>query len=101
MGNKIEWELKITPINTATFEASVESTRIETDETDSQNPVIVSTDTYSVSRARIETQAEQLAVAQEILDKRQKEKDDATAVQNFISAAETAGKQYLEANDNG
>lgn len=101
MANKVEWELDIIPINISTYEASINATRIETDEADPQNPIIVSEDTYTVPRARIETQAEQIAVAQEVLSKRQKEKDDATVVQNFVSAAETAGKQYLEANDNG
>ena len=88
------WDLKITPINISTYEASIEATR--TDDTDPDNPMV-----YIVSRARIETQAEQIAVAQEVLAKRQKEKDNAAVVQDFVSAAETAGKQYLEANDNG
>ena len=86
---------------TSTFEASITATRTETDETDPQNPVIISTDVYSVSRAPIETTQQQLAVAQEILAKRQTEKDANIIIQNFVSALKASGKQYLEANDNG
>lgn len=101
MANKIEWKLKIIPINISTFEASIVATRTETDETDLQNPVVVSVDMYRVPRAKIQTQTQQLAVAQEILAKRQTEKDANIIIQNFVSELKASGKQYLEANDNG
>ncbi len=99
MANKIEWELDITPINISTFEASIVATRTETDETDPQNPVIVSEDSYTVSRAKIETQAEQLAVGQEIRAKHLAGLATATAIRAFVADAEAAGKQYLEAQE--
>ena len=62
----ITWDLKVTPINISTYEASIVATRTETNETDPQNPVIVSVDTYNVHRAKIQTSAQQFAVGQEI-----------------------------------
>ena len=90
----ITWELEITPINISTYEACIVATR--TDSEDINNP-----QTYIVHRAKIQTSTEQLAVAQEILAKRQTEKDANIIIQNFVSALKASGKQYLETNDNG
>ena len=92
----ITWELKITPINISTYEASIDATRTETNETDPQNPVIVSIDTYTVHRAKIETQVQQLAVGQEIRAKHLAALAATAAVQAFVADAEAAGKTYLE-----
>lgn len=96
MANKIEWELKITPINISTYEASIEATRTETDETDPQNPVVVSVDIYNVAKAKIQTPLEQLAVGQEIREKHLAALAATTAVEAFVEEAEAAGKAYLE-----
>lgn len=92
----ITWELEITPINISTFEASIEATRTETDETDPQNHVIVSVDTYNVPRAKIETPEQQLDVGQEIRQKHLAALANTAAVEAFVHDAELAGKQYLE-----
>lgn len=99
MTNKIEWELTITPINISTFEASIEATRTETDESDLQNPLIVSSDTYKVHRAKIKTSAEQLAVGQEIRAKHLAALAKNAAVYAFVADAKAAGKAYLEAQE--
>ena len=57
----ITWELKITPINISTYEASIVATRI--DDTDSEN---IDIKIYTVPRAKIQTDAQKLAVGQEI-----------------------------------
>jgi len=99
VANKIEWELDITPIDISTFKASIAATRTETDETDPQNPVIVSVDTYTVPRARIETPAEQLAVGQEIREKHLAALAATAAIKAFVADTEAAGKAYLEAQE--
>lgn len=99
MANKVEWELAITPINISTFEASIEATRTETDESDPQNPVVVSIDTYNMHRAKIETSEDQLAVGQEIRAKHLAALAENAAVRAFVADAEAAGKAYLEAQE--
>lgn len=99
MANKIEWELEITPIDISTFEASIIATRTETDETDPQNPVIVSVDTYTVPKAKIKTSAQQLAVGIEIREKHLAALAETAKVKAFVVDAEAAGKAYLEAKE--
>lgn len=96
MANKIEWELDITPINMSTFEVSTVATRTETNETDPENPVVVSEHTYTVHRAKIETPEQQLAVGQEIRAKHLAALAETAAVKAFVADAEAAGKTYLE-----
>lgn len=99
MANKIEWELEITPIDISTYEASIVATRTETDETDPQNPVIVSVDTYNIARAKIQTNAQKLIVGQEIRAKHLAALATTAAVKVFVADAEAAGKVYLEAQE--
>jgi hypothetical protein len=96
MANKVEWDLKMTPINISTYEVSIAATRTETDETDPQNPVVVSSVSYNVARAKIETSQDQLNVGQEIWSKHQAALAKAAAVDAFVADAEAAGKAYLE-----
>ena len=99
MANKIEWELEITPIDISTFEASIIATRTETDEKDLQNPVVVSVDTYTVHRAKIQTPAQQLAVGKEIRAKHLAALAATASVRAFVADTEAAGKAYLEAQE--
>lgn len=99
MSNKVKWELVITPINISTFEASIVATRTETNETDPQNPVVVSIDTYTVPRAKIQTDEQKLAVGQEIREKRLAALAATEVVRAFVAGAEAAGKAYLEAQE--
>lgn len=87
----VTWELKITPINIATFEASIVATRI--DNTDLEN---IDIKIYTVSRAKIQTDAQKLAVGQEIRAKHLAALAATAAVEAFVADAEAAGKQYLE-----
>lgn len=88
----ITWELEITPINISTYEASIKATR--TDDTDPDNPMV-----YIVHRAKIETPAQQLAVADEIWAKHQAHLAHDTVIDNFVSALEANGKANLEARE--
>ena len=92
----ITWDLKVTPINISTYEASIVATRTETNETDPQNPVIVSVDTYNVHRAKIQTSAQQFAVGQEIRAKHLAALAATAEVEAFVADVEAAGKAYLE-----
>lgn len=87
----ITWELKITPINISTFEASIVATR-----TDDDNPENITVMVYTVHRAKIETSEQQLAIGKEIRAKHLAALAEASAVQAFVSGAEAAGKAYLE-----
>ena len=87
----ITWELKITPINISTYEASIVAIRI--DNTDLEN---IDIKTYMISRAKIQTSAQQLAVGQEIRAKHLAALAATAAVEAFTADAEAAGKQYLE-----
>ena len=91
----ISWKLTVTPINISTHEASIDATRTDDD------PVTGSVWIGNVAIAKIETPAEQLAVAQEILAKRQAYLNTTTAVADFIDETVSAGKTYLETNDIG
>lgn len=86
----ITWELKITPINISTYEASIVATR--TDDDPAKPTVMV----YAVHRAKIETQAHKLAVAQEIRAKHLAALAATAAVEAFVVDAEAEGKAYLE-----
>ena len=88
----VTWELKITPINISTYEASIVA--IQTDSGDIDNPKI-----YIVHRAKIETPAQQLAVGQEIWAKHLAALAATAVVEAFVADAEAAGKQYLEAQE--
>ena len=88
----IIWELEITPINISTYEASIDATR--TDDTDPDNPMV-----YNVARAKIETPAQQVAVADEIWEKHQVALASNAAVEAFVSVLEAAGKSNLEARE--
>jgi len=88
----ITWKLEITPINTATYEASIEATR--TDSEDPDNPT-----TYTVARAPLETPAQQLAVLDEIWAKHLAALSATAAVEAFVTALESAGKTTLEARE--
>ena len=88
----ITWELKITPINISTYEASIVATRI--DDTDPEKPIVM---VYTVHRAKIQTDAQQLAVGQEIREKHLAALATTAAVKAFVEDAEAAGKAYLEA----
>jgi hypothetical protein len=90
----ITWELKITPINISTYEASIVAIRI--DDTDPEN---IDIKTYMVSRAKIQTPAQQIAVADEIWDKHQVALAATAEVVAFTSGLETAGKTNLEARE--
>lgn len=90
----IEWELDITPINISTFEASIVATR--TDKEDPENPTVM---VYIVPRAKIETQAQQLDVGQEIWAKHLAALAATAEVEAFVADAEAAGKTYLEAQE--
>ena len=87
----ITWELKITPINISTYEASIVAIRV--DDTDLEN---IDIKTYTVSRAKIQTPAQQLAVGQEIRAKHLTALAATAAIEVFVKDAEVAGKQYLE-----
>lgn len=90
----ITWELTITPINISTKEASAKA--IRTDDTDPDNPK-----TYKVAKAPFNNTAEEEAVGNNILGKRQKDKTKTGAIDSFVNAVEGRLKTYLEANDNG
>lgn len=91
----VSWSTTITPVNVATFEASIVAVRTETDESEQ----VISTDSYTVPRAKIKTQAEKLAVAQELWAKREEDVAENTAVENFVSAAEQSCNDYLEGQE--
>ncbi len=88
----ITWELKITPINISTYEASIVATR--TDSNDPGIPMI-----YKVHRAKIETPEQQLAVADEIWTKHQARLASDVVIENFVSELEALGKSNLEARE--
>lgn len=90
----ISWEIEITPINISTKEAS--AIAIRTDDSDPDNPK-----TYEVAKAPFNSTAEEEAVGDEILGKRQKDKNKTDAIDSFVNAVEGRLKTYLEANDNG
>ena len=85
----VTWEVKITPINISTYEASIVGTR--TDDEGSKS--------YTVPRATIETGPQQIAVMDEIWEKYQNALSDAAAVESFVAAKEAAGKANLEARE--
>ena len=89
----ITWEITdITPIDIDNFVASITAVR------DDGNGNV---STYIVPRAVIETTPQQEAAMQEILAKRAADKAQTDAVTDFINSRKSAGKTYLEANDNG
>ena len=88
----ITWELKITPINISTYEASIEATRI--DDTDPDNPMV-----YNVARVSLETGPQQLAAMDEIWAKHQAALASTAKVEAFVAAKEAAGKANLEARE--
>jgi len=90
----ITWASKITPIDVSTFQASIVATR--TDSEDPDNPMV-----YEVSRASLETEADQLKVAEEIRAKHVAAVAATAAVDSFVSAKEAALNAYLEARENG
>jgi len=90
----ITWELKITPINISTYEASIIA--IRTDNTDSEN---IDIKIYTVPRAKIQTLAQQIAVADEIWDKHQAALASTVIIEAFTSGLEIAGKINLEARE--
>lgn len=85
----VTWELKITPINISTYEASIVATRV--DDADPDNPMV-----YIVHRAKIGTDAQKLAVGQEIRAKHLAALVATAVLKAFVADAEAAGKQYLE-----
>ena len=90
----ITWKPKIVPINISTKEGSV--TAIRTDSADPDNPK-----TYNVPRAPLNDTAEEESVGDEILGKRQKDRNKTAAIAAFVDAIEGRLKTYLETNDNG
>jgi len=95
MASVIKWNTVITPINISTFEASISSTRTEMNESEE----VISTDTYTVPRAKIQTSAQKLAVSQKLWAKREKDVAEKAAVNAFVSVAELACNNYLEAQE--
>ena len=88
----ITWELKITPIDISTKEASIVATR--TDDIDPENPMV-----YNVARAILGTTSQKNAVLDEIWAKHQSHLAEETIVSNFVSALETSGKSNLEGRE--
>ena len=88
----ITWASNITPIDVSTFQASIVATR--TDSEDPDNPMV-----YEVSRASLETAADQLKVAEEIRDKHLAALAATAAIESFISAKQLALNAYLEARE--
>lgn len=86
----VTWDLKVTPINISTFEASILATRTDDDP---ENPSVM---IYTVARAKIETDADKLVVGQEIRAKHLAALAVTAAVETFVADAEAAGKAYLE-----
>lgn len=90
----IMWKLKLTPIDVVKRIGSVIATR--TDDTDLQN---IDIKIYSVARVLFNTQAEQLAVLDEIWEKHQTALVVEEQVQEFLDNLELLGEQYLEARE--
>lgn len=88
----ISWDVKITPINISTYEASIVATR--TDDTD---PTTLKT--YCVPRAIIKTVPQQIAVMDEIWAKHQAALAAGAVAAAFVTAKEVAGKSNLEARE--
>lgn len=88
----ITWELKITPIDIVNKKASVRAVR--TDDANPDNPM-----SYTVAKATIDTQAQKLAVLDEIWAKHQAVLAHNVNVNEFVSALEELGKANLEARE--
>lgn len=89
----ITWTITdIIPIDIDNFIASIIAVR-----NDGEGNV----STYTVPRAKIETDEQQKTAMKEILAKRAEDKMKAAALAAFVDSRKAAGKIYLEANDNG
>lgn len=89
----ITWTITdIAPIDIDNFVASITAVR---------DDGMGNINTYTVPRAIIETTEQQVAVMDEILVKRAKDKARLDAIADFIDSRKAAGKVYLEANDTG
>ena len=90
----ITWTPEITPINKATFEASVTATAVDSEDPD--NPV-----TVEVPKTLIETDAHGDAIAAELEIKRLEVKIRRASDSDFITSREAALKAKLEVLSNG
>ena len=88
----ITWASTITPLNIASYEATISATR--TDDIDPTN-----SKTYTVPKAKIQTAGERLAVADELWASHQADLAKETAVANFISTHEATLVINLEARE--